>query len=222
MKIYSEKKTSYFTNPRLDLISLIPNNSQNKILEIGAGGGDTLVKIKELNLASEVTGIELFDMPETNQNHPAIDQLIICNIETSMPVLPNNYYDIILCGDVLEHLIDPWAIVKHLSSLLKKGGLLIVSVPNIREFKTLYKIVVKGDFRYEESGILDKTHLKFFCRKNIIELMQGGGFQVVKVTTNLDYPTVKTKKHVFNDITLKVFEDFLALQYIVVSHKKGE
>jgi 2-polyprenyl-3-methyl-5-hydroxy-6-metoxy-1,4-benzoquinol methylase len=219
MKIYSDKKASYFTNPRVDLISLLPKNNQNKILEIGAGGGDTLVKIKELQLADEVIGIELFHMPDTNQSHPAIDKMIICNIETSMPVLPQNYFDVVICGDVLEHLIDPWAIVKQVSAYLRKGGLLIISVPNIREFKTLYKIVVKGDFRYEESGILDKTHLKFFCRKNAIELAQEGGLEVVKVTTNLDYPIVKTKKHIFNQFTFKAFEDFLALQYIVVSQK---
>jgi 2-polyprenyl-3-methyl-5-hydroxy-6-metoxy-1,4-benzoquinol methylase len=220
MNIYSDKKQTYFSNPRLDLISLLPQNKNNKILEIGAGGGDTLVKIKELNLASEVVGVELFDMPHTNQRHPSIDRMIICNIETTELSLPDNYYDAIVCGDVLEHLLDPWAVVVKIARHLKTGGLLIVSIPNFREFKNLIKVVIKGDFTYEESGILDKTHLKFFCKKNILQLMELGPFSVAKVSTNLEYTPYVTKKHIFNKLTFKVFEEFLALQYIVVSAKR--
>ncbi|HEX8530565.1 MAG TPA: methyltransferase domain-containing protein [Cytophagales bacterium] len=219
MNIYSEKKVEYFSNPRLDLISLLPEQKNSRILEIGAGGGDTLVKIKELGLAQEVVGVELFDMPHTNQQHPAIDRMLICNIETTELPLPKQYFDAILCGDVLEHLLDPWAVVHKLNGHLRPGGVLIASIPNFREFKNLYKVVIKGDFTYEEAGILDKTHLKFFCKRNVLQLMQTGPLRVTKVSTNLDYTPYTTKKHVFNKLTFGLFEEFLALQYIIVSTK---
>jgi len=67
MEFYDEKNKVYFTNPRLDLIRLIPKRSDNKVLEIGAGGGDTLVEVKKQKLASKVVGIELMTMANSNQ-----------------------------------------------------------------------------------------------------------------------------------------------------------
>lgn len=220
MKFYSNKKQVYFTNPRLDLISLIPKNSQNKILEVGAGGGDTLIKIKEMNLASEVVGLEYFNMPDTQQDHPSIDKMIIGNIETINLDFPANYFDVIICGDVLEHLFDPWTAVSKLALYLKEGGLLIVSIPNIREYKTLYQIVVKGDFRYADSGILDKTHIKFFCRKNVLQLVQPAGLKVIKVLSNLSFAPTKGKMYYFNKLTFNLFYDFFVIQFITVSQKQ--
>src|SRR5688500_1573546 len=112
MEIYKGKEKTYYTNIRYDLLKFISNNPDNKILEVGAGGGDTLVTIKEKGLASEVVGIELNRVQGSNQNHAAIDRFIYGNIESMEIDLPKNYFDIILCGDVLEHLIDPWKSVE--------------------------------------------------------------------------------------------------------------
>jgi len=81
MEFYSQKEQLYFTNARIDLISLMPDRKDNKVLEIGAGGGDTLIEIKKKGLASEVVGIELMEMAGTNQKDPAIDRFLICDIE---------------------------------------------------------------------------------------------------------------------------------------------
>jgi 2-polyprenyl-3-methyl-5-hydroxy-6-metoxy-1,4-benzoquinol methylase len=219
MDLYIEKSLDYFSLVRKDLISLIPKNKSNKILEIGAGGGYTLAAIKEMGLAVEVVGIELCDMPGTMQNHPGIDRMIIGNIEDLALDFPEDHFDVIICGDVLEHLVDPWAVVNKVNKYLKVGGIWIVSMPNIREFNTLLKIIFKGDFRYEPMGILDKTHLRFFCRKNIVELLQSDNMQVQKVACDLDFTSRKGRKHIFNALTFKRFEEYLVTQYMVVSKK---
>lgn len=219
MELYTEKSLDYFSMVRKDLISLIPAKQSNRILEIGAGGGYTLAAIKEMGLAAEVTGIELCPMPDSMQDHPSIDRMIIGNIENLELDFPANYFDIIICGDVLEHLVDPWAVINKVNKHLKIGGIWIVSMPNIRELSTLAKILFKGDFHYEESGILDKTHLRFFCKKNIIDLLQSESLQVQKVACDLDFTSRKGKKHIINALTFKQFEEYLVTQYMVVSKK---
>jgi 2-polyprenyl-3-methyl-5-hydroxy-6-metoxy-1,4-benzoquinol methylase len=217
MKIYADKSQEYFSSARLDLIPFIPAKQNNKILELGAGGGDTLIKIKHMGLASEVVGIELFDMPNSNQKHAAIDQLIIGNIEHMELNLPENYFDAIICGDVLEHLIDPWTVVKKIVKFLKKDGVIIVSAPNLREYRTLSKIVFKGDFSYTKAGIMDKTHLRFFCKKNLVQLLNTPGLKLIKVASNIDSYTTKTK--IFNAFTFNLFYDFFVTQFYLVAQK---
>ena len=152
LKHYTAKESTYFSNIRMDIISLIPLNPAQKILEIGAGAGNTLLFIKESNLAKEVMGIELMEIANSNQNNPLIDKFQIANIEHENIQAPDEYFDIIICADVLEHLVDPWSIIDKVSRCLKKDGLLIVSIPNIREWKTLGKVIFQGDFSYQSSG----------------------------------------------------------------------
>ena len=109
MNLYGEKEAVYFTDPRRDLIRLIPSRSANKILEIGAGGGDTLIEIKKQNLATEVVGVDLMEIPDSKQSDPGIDNFIICDVEEADLRLPTSYFDVIILGDVLEHLVDPWS-----------------------------------------------------------------------------------------------------------------
>ena len=169
---YLNKEKRYFSNIRMDVISLLPPGPGQKILEIGAGGGDTLLYIKENKLAGEVMGVELLRLPDSNQQHPLIDKFQVADIEKEAINAPEEHFDIIICADILEHLADPWATVNRISRHLKKGGRLIASIPNIRECKTLFRVIFLGDFRYDtRGGIMDSTHLRFFCKKNIRQLM---------------------------------------------------
>lgn len=220
MNYYSDKEIQYFSNVRKDVIQLLPNNSQQKILEVGCGGGNTLVYLKETKTAAEVVGIELFEMPDSNQKHPAIDRLIFGNIEEFTPDLSPAYFDVIICADVLEHLIDPWSVVKKILPFLKQGGSLIVSVPNIQEFRSISK-VLRGDFAYDpEGGILDKTHLRFFCKKNVYQLFDVPGLDIQGVWPSFLYNQDQKKLKWLNQATLGIFEGFLAIQYLAKATKQ--
>jgi len=220
---YINKGENYFSHIRTDVISLLPLQASQRVLEIGAGGGDTLVYIKEKKLAGEVMGIELLKIKNSNQNHPLIDKFQFANIEQENIDSPEEYFDIIICADILEHLADPWYCVAKISRHLKKGGRMIVSIPNIREIKTLFRIVFLGDFRYEEKGgILDNTHLRFFCKKNIWQLMSTGFLTPVYCKPNILFKEVTggKKRRVLNWITFGLFVNFLAIQYLCVAEKK--
>ena len=219
MEFYGEKKGIYFTNPRLDLIKLVPANPANKILEIGAGGGDTLVEIKKLNLASEVIGVDLMPVPDSNQDNPLIDKFIVCDVEKTDLPYSEGYFDIILLGDVVEHLFDPWSFLQKMSRLLKKDGIFIASLPNIRYYTAMYKVFFKGDFGYESDGLFDKTHFRFFCKKNIFDLFNTDQFKCTRIISRNRLLGLKGKKELFDILTFRVFEEFFARQYIVVSKK---
>lgn len=223
MERYLIKDSDYFNSVRTDVIQMIPQNSNNKILEIGAGAGDTLVFLKKNSIASYIVGVELVEIQNSNQKSPLIDKFIIGNIEELDLELEKNFFDVIICADVLEHTVDPWKIIKHLTPLLKKGGHIIVSLPNIRDFVTMFKIFILKDFKYDpKSGVLDITHLRFFCKKNILNLVSTDELKPISCKSSFKlkrYSLFENRRRLLNIITLGLFSDLLTTQYIVTAKK---
>lgn len=212
---YTDKARIYFTKPRLDLISLMAKKPVDKVLEIGMGGGDTLVEIKKQGLATEVVGVDLMELPGSNQHHPSIDKTIFINLDSSDIDYPDNYFDVIIAGDVLEHLTNPWQVLKRISQKLKKGGYMLISIPNIREFTALKSIFCKGSFAYAAEGIFDKTHVRFFCRKDMEQLIVNTPGLTIEMATPIHLITAKnSKREIFNKFTFKLFEEFTSVQYL--------
>jgi 2-polyprenyl-3-methyl-5-hydroxy-6-metoxy-1,4-benzoquinol methylase len=226
---YTNKQNAYenyFLNVRKELLEMIPHQlKEGNLLEIGAGSCNTLVFAKENNYAKKVYDIELCQLENSNQNNPILDGFIIANIEEIKLPYSEKYFQVILCGDVLEHLADPYRLLNSLQKYLSDDGVIIVSLPNIRELKTLKKIVFDGDFKYTEAGILDKTHLRFFTKKNMIELLEDNGFQVDFVISS---DRCNFKRYIKQLRLLKlficvfkyIFEEFFTLQYYLLASKK--
>jgi len=211
-------KNRYYSYIRTELVNFIPENTE-KLLEIGAASGDTLIYILEKKLASEVVGVDLIEIPESNQQNKAISKFIIADLDKTKLEFPKKNFDVILAGDVFEHLKDPWKQLNELSVFLKDKGLIICSLPNFRNYKVLFNIVFRGDFKYAEKGILDKTHLRFFCKKNMINFFKTCGFEILILRSNLNYGKFKFK-NLFNYLTFGIFKDFLVYQYYIVARKK--
>jgi predicted SAM-dependent methyltransferase len=124
-----------------------------------------------------------------------------------------------LLADVLEHLFEPKSVLETLKKYLKEDGKIIISMPNIRYYSALYKIVFKGDFKYEESGIFDYTHVRFYCRKNIQELLETAGYKVLKQESSIINYQGKSIAKLINLITFGIFEEFFSTQYFFVVKK---
>ncbi|WP_130734807.1 bifunctional 2-polyprenyl-6-hydroxyphenol methylase/3-demethylubiquinol 3-O-methyltransferase UbiG [Flavobacterium sp. J27] len=217
---YEEKDKQYYSNIRLDLVSLINLDNKNlKILEIGAAYGETLNFLKEKGIASEVIGIDLFEDVKNKQNYKELDRFIFGNIEYLDLEEYNDYFDIILFPDVLEHLIEPKKTLQKAHKLLKTNGKIIVSMPNIRHYSALVKIFLKGDFRYEGSGIFDYTHMRFYCKKNIVELISISGYKIEKAQSSILHYNGFSITRIINLITLRLFEEFFSYQYFFVATK---
>ncbi|MBN2895952.1 MAG: class I SAM-dependent methyltransferase [Campylobacterales bacterium] len=216
---YQAKEEGYFLNIRRELLELIPDHLRHgSILEVGAGSGETLRYAKEHGYADHIYGIELTYRQNVVDDINQFDAFIFGNIEDLNLEFEPEQFDIIICADVLEHLINPAEVLKKLKKYLKNGGIIISSIPNFRAWSNLKKICIDGDFRYTTHGILDETHLRFFCKKNIEELFQKNGYTVINNISNIDIIGKKSK--VFNKLTCRKFEEFLTGQYFTLSRKE--
>ena len=208
---YSTKETAYFTRVRMDILPMLPANSES-VLEIGCGNGATLRYIKEAGLCKHVYGMELTEAMGLEAK-PHVDQLWVGDAEVLIHSMEASQYNVILCLDVLEHLVDPWSFVAQLSRLLKPGGCIIASIPNLRTFTVIWNLLVRGRFDYASHGIMDQTHLRFFTKKTAIGLLNTEELAVDRWEYSPFAPW--SKSMILNLCTFGLFRNLLTQQYLV-------
>jgi 2-polyprenyl-3-methyl-5-hydroxy-6-metoxy-1,4-benzoquinol methylase len=212
---YRSKSQTYFTNIRKDIEPLLPAQSE-RVLEIGCGNGATLAYYKERKRFIHTTGLEL--MPEVvNHAIDGVDAWLIGSVETQLQQIADNSLDLVLCLDVLEHLLDPWAVVDQIATKLKPGGLLIASIPNMRTAVVLSNLLFRGRFEYANQGIMDRTHLRWFTKKSAQELLSR---PPLVLQACLPTPFAKgSKSALFNFFTFGFFREFVTEQFLIKSIK---
>jgi SAM-dependent methyltransferase len=200
--------SEYFTHLRMPLLELIKEKPK-KVLEVGCAVGQTLQYIKSKG-AELVVGIEIFpDVAEVAGTCPEIDRVIVGNIENLELDYPPEYFDLIIVGFVIEHVADPWAVMNKLNRYLKPGGQLIGSLPNVRHLSVLLPLIFQGKWDYQDEGIMDWTHLRFFTKKTISDLLQSTGFLATDVCGEIN----RRRLSFMNIMTLNMMRDFFAYAY---------
>lgn len=205
-----EKNSSYYVGERKDLISMIPQGLDN-VLDVGCGTGGLGKILKEKVLAKKVTGIEI-NAEAANAARSNIDEVISADIENTDLSPKKEYFDLIIFGDVLEHLYNPWKVLNEMKSCLKKDGHILISIPNIRYYRILLSLIFKGEFKYEEDGILDRDHIRFFTFKMLKTYVNGAGFKIIKTKRNFSGHI----SFILNILFFNIFADFFTRQYIVL------
>jgi 2-polyprenyl-3-methyl-5-hydroxy-6-metoxy-1,4-benzoquinol methylase len=92
--------------------------------------------------------------------------------------LPNNYFDLVICNDVIEHMDNYLIFLQKLKNKMKTNARIVGSIPNVRYISNLYNLLVLKDWEYEDLGILDKTHLRFFTQKSIRRMFTENGYTI--------------------------------------------
>jgi SAM-dependent methyltransferase len=217
---YTDKTGPYFDNVRRDIAPLLPAQA-GAVLEVGCGAGATLQWLQREGRATRTVGIELFpDAAERARGR--IDELLQGNAETlfatNLPAqLAPASFDLVLCLDVLEHMVDPWAFVARVQALMKPGAVLIASIPNVRHLRVVLPLLLAGRWRYEESGILDRTHLRFFTHGSAMALVSPPGLRVTSVLRRL--PPAASKSGVVNLLTLGLARDLFTMGFLIAARK---
>lgn len=199
----------YYNHERIEVIQMV-NSSALTILDIGCGKGRLGYNLKLENPNRKVVGIEL------NHNAAAeaakiLDDLIVGDIETlDLPFIPE-YFDTIILADILEHLKEPLQLLIKLRKFLKPEGNVICSIPNVGHYTAIMQLVFKG-WEYKDYGIFDRTHLRFFSKKSMLELLQQAGFKIDTIKPKIE---ASKKAKLINALCLNSLEDFLAMQYII-------
>jgi 2-polyprenyl-3-methyl-5-hydroxy-6-metoxy-1,4-benzoquinol methylase len=214
----------YFRQERSDLEALIPN-SAIKILDIGCGEG-TLGKRLLKKGIKEVIGIEI-NPPACKNAGYNLSRVICGDIEEIDLPFSEGYFDCIICGDVLEHLKDPLSVLKKIRNYLSDAGAIIASIPNVRYYGVI-NMLTEGRWKYEDYGILDRTHLRFFTKKEIEELFHDAGFEITGITENIDpqYNNINplSQNISFGRVTLNrlnpdELKDLFVIQYLIRAKK---
>lgn len=141
------------------VLSLVPLSAR-RILDVGCGAGDNARKLRERDPDAFIVGIT-FSESEAMLASAYCNEVQVLDLECDEITLEDEVFDTILLSHILEHLRDPVGILEKLVSLVKPGGIIIIAVPNVLEWRTRVSLL-RGHFNYADHGILDRTHLKFF------------------------------------------------------------
>jgi SAM-dependent methyltransferase len=159
------------------------------ILDVGCGVGDNARVLSQNGYI--VDGITL-SPGEAAMAKPFLDQVFIKNLEEGLPTLERQY-DLVICSHVLEHIAFPAKLMADLKFVLKPKGLLIVALPNLMHYRSRFKLLM-GNFDYEESGIWDETHLRWYTFKTGRDLLLKYGFTIEKAWVAGDLPFLRLLK----------------------------
>ena len=208
------KDPNYYASKRDDVVGIVPGGVK-KVLEVGCGMGFTGRAIKEREKSGvEVTGIEI--VPEMAEKARAnLDNVISGDVEKVELPFGKEYFDCILYGDVLEHLINPWKLLRQHCEFLQKGGYVIMSIPNIAHYRTI-QMLCRKEWKYADAGILDSTHLRFFTLKSIKRMVSDAGLEIINMNRKIS--ASKSKKF-FNRISGGALIDYMTEQYIILARK---
>ncbi len=210
-----QNKSDYYGSNRSEMLAFIPHTAK-KILEIGCGAGSFSKQL--IADGVECWGIE----PDDASARLAASKLfkvIHAKLEDAIHEIPENYFDVIIFNDVLEHMLYPKDNLKLLKSKLSESGKIITSIPNFRYIKNLFQVVVKGEWKYTDSGILDYTHFRFFTLKSSKKLFEECGYSVeiikgINPTKSIKYQLLA---FIFSILTLSNQFDTLYLQIALVA-----
>lgn len=180
-KLYSGKTNEYFGQARQPVVEAIPPG-RHRILEIGSGDGSTLIACKRQGRAEEIVGVELVESAATRSRRH-LDEVHIGDVEQVLAESVEGPFDYIIAADVLEHLLDPWTVTRTLHEMLRPGGRLIATMPNVRNWRVLRDLVVLGKWNYVDAGILDRTHLRFFTAASMRSMLADADFEVMQMSS---------------------------------------
>ncbi len=174
----------------------VSNNSHSQILDL-VGGNRTVLDVgcatgylaQALNLQGcTVSGIE-YDAEAAEEARPHLDHLVVGDVTTMdlAAEFGDRRYDVIVFGDLLEHLADPAPALARLTSLLAPGGSVVVSMPNVAH-GSVRLALLQGRWDYQTLGLLDRTHIQFFTRRTLLDLLHGAGLTALEVRTTVKDP----------------------------------
>jgi 2-polyprenyl-3-methyl-5-hydroxy-6-metoxy-1,4-benzoquinol methylase len=193
---YADKDQAYFSGLRADILADLPADSGARILEVGCGAGATGEAALASGKAGFYQGVEL-DPDTAERARPRLSDVVCANVETLDLARLGSHYDVLILSEVLEHLIDPWGIVKALAGSLRPGGLVYASSPNIAHHRVIRSLLA-GRFDYVPEGVMDRTHLRWFTPATYRHLFEDAGFETLSTGPMTPYDR---KARILNRLT---------------------
>jgi SAM-dependent methyltransferase len=175
----------YGSDANPDLLARIPRDAAT-ILDVGCGAGALGAAFRRINPRTRVIGIEP-DPALAARARRHVDEVLSLDIEATRPPLEDGSLDAMIFGDVLEHLRDPWAVLKRDASLLSDQGVLLVCIPNLEHWSFAARLLA-GAWNYEDHGLYDRTHLRWFTPRMMQQALSDAGLVPIEVAPRIFLP----------------------------------
>lgn len=207
---------TYYSLERKDIFPFIPSGIK-RTLDIGCASGNFSLSMKT-EFGVEVWGIEMeTDIAEIAKTK--LDKVFAGSFDDVCDNLPEEYFDCIFFNDVLEHMPYPENCLEKIKKYLAEGGHIIASIPNVRYVGVLKDLLFKRDWRYQDSGVMDRTHLRFFTEKSIKRMFEDCGFEINWMKgTNMVSPYCLTS--IINILLFNQIKDIKYRQYLILASVK--
>lgn len=217
----------YFDDPRPDIQQLLVPLGGRRILDVGCGSGALAGALRDSG-AAYVAGVELHAEPAAAARQ-RLDLLVEGDLaRVPLPFSPASF-DAIIFADVLEHVADPESAMRRYLPLLAPSGRVVVSVPNMRFYTVLLRLLLDR-WEYAESGVRDRTHLRIFTRRSVLALHDAVGLRVERVQrryrlfedqSRIGRIGVLATRLSCATVAPLLFRDLMAFQYVTVSRPAG-
>ncbi len=211
---YVGKDNTYFDAARRDIIEDLIPGRRLRVLEVGCGTGATGALAKQSGRVARYTGVELADAAAA-QARLVLDEVVHGNVESlTLPFAPQSF-DVVILSEVLEHLVDPWAVVKKLAPLLAPHGLLYASSPNIAHLSVV-RMLMRNRWDYTDQGHMDWTHIRWFTPQTYREMIEAAGLRVVWIRP---LARMTAKQRLANALTFGRFAHMFMSQIFVKAER---
>lgn len=212
--LYDAKPRTYFNIVKHQVLDRLDSRPLGHVLDVGGGDGATSAFLLDKGLATSAQILDPYtrspDTPTLKFSTESADDL-----ETFERMkLAGCLFDTVMFLDVLEHLVDPWATLRSVRSVHKDGGRLIICMPNARHVRLVVPLVFLGRFDYKPSGIMDRTHIRWFTRSTLMELVETAGYRVDRIDA-----FIPKRSRIANLSTIGLFRRFFEYQYIIQATK---
>lgn len=205
-----------------ELLELIPPTA-NMVIEFGCSSGALAREYKKINPTCHYIGVDI-DPEYTKLAERYCKETLTVDLDRLDDSFfqKHNNCDAWIFGDTLEHLKDPWKILRNIRKNMTPRGCVLACIPNAQHWSVITRMCA-GEFNYEDSGLLDRTHLRWFTRKTIIQMFETTGFQINAGTPRIfDEPMRDVFLPMIGEIAEaaggsaeEAMNDSMAIQYVV-------
>ena len=206
------KPAGYFGQDRVELVRLLPR-PLGVVLDVGCGEGRTGASLRAAG-ATRIVGIEL-DEASAAAAAESYDEVRTGAVESELDSIAGPF-DTILLYDLLEHLVDPWEVLRRLHAVASPGARVHVSMPNARHWSLLRDLAVRGTFGYTPAEHRDVTHLRWFTRSDLVDLLESTGWAVDSV----DFGALRPVSKLAARLTRGLSAELLAYQLSALAHRR--
>ena len=168
------------------LLALV--GSEKRVLDVGCSSGYLARPLAARGCT--VVGLEL-DPDAAEEARAVCEEVLVGDVETMELPFGLGSFDVVLCGDLIEHLRDPETFLRRVLPLLREGGRLVLTTPNVANWAMRLGLLA-GRWRYTERGILDRTHTHLFTRGTLVETLERAGYRVVELDFTVPLPVART------------------------------